>query len=154
MPLHRLHERPSRRAIIADLTCDCDGKLSQFADDDGRTPTLPLHEISEGEDYLIGVFLVGGYQETLGDLHNLFGDTNVASVRIDEHANIEFLHELPGDTISDVLTYVEYQPHEMLSRFRATAEMAVRDGTIDVAARQDMLRLFEESLRGYTYFER
>ena len=89
----------------------------------------------------------------MGDLHNLFGDTNVVSIGITDDGNIEFLHELVGDTISDVLSYVEYQPQEMYSRFRTMAEAAVRDGSITVAQRREMLKLFEESLRGYTYFE-
>ena len=153
MPLHRLNEKPTRTAIIADLTCDCDGKLNKFAHEDGISPTIPLHEFQEDDDYIIGVFLVGSYQETLGDLHNLFGDTNVVSIGITDDGNIEFLHELAGDTISDVLSYVEYQPKEMYSRFRTMAEEAVRDGSITVDQRREMLRLFEESLRGYTYFE-
>ena len=154
MPLQRLNEEPTRNAIVADLTCDGDGKLSRFFDDDGPTPTVPLHDVRPGEEYVIGVFLVGSYQETLGDLHNLFGDTNVASIRITENCNVEFIHELSGDTISDVLTYVEYQPQEMFNRFRSMAEKAVRDRLITVSQRQEMLRLFEESLRGYTYFEK
>ena len=152
-PLHRLNEEPTRSAIIADLTCDCDGKLSRFANDDGPTTTIRLHEVRPDEDYLIGVFLVGSYQETLGDLHNLFGDTNVASIRIGQDAQIEFIRELEGDTISDVLSYVEYQPQEMYARFREMAESAVRDGSITVEQRQKMIRLFNDSLRGYTYFE-
>ena len=153
MPIHRLNEEPTRNATLADLTCDCDGKLSRFAAEDGTTPTIRLHEFRDGEKYLIGVFLVGGYQETLGDLHNLFGDTNVASVRIDTDASVEFLHELNGDTISDVLSYVEYQPNEMLTRFQTIAETAVREGQIDAAEQEEMLQLFRESLSGYTYFE-
>lgn len=153
MPLQRLNEKPTRNAIVADLTCDCDGKLSRFALDDGPTSTVPLHEVGPDENYLIGVFLVGSYQETLGDLHNLFGDTNVASIRITDDAKVEFLHELQGDSIADVLSYVEYEPQQMLGRFRSMAEQAVQDGKITVAQRQNMLRLFEESLRGYTYFE-
>ena len=153
VPLHRLNEKPTRSAIIADLTCDCDGKLDNFSNIDGATPTIPLHQFSEKEDYFIGVFLVGAYQETLGDLHNLFGDTNVASISINERGEIEYLHELEGDAISDVLTYVEYQPQELFHRFRATAEAAVRDGAITLAQRQEMLKLVDESLRGYTYFE-
>ncbi len=154
MPLHRLNEKPTRRAIIADLTCDCDGKLNRFVSQDGEvTSHIPLHGLKPGEDYYIGVFLVGAYQETLGDFHNLFGDTNVASVRLDESGNLDFVHELNGDSISDVLSYVEFQPNEMLARFRAIAENAVRSGAISVAQRQQMLKLFGDSLRGNTYFE-
>jgi arginine decarboxylase len=153
MPLHRLNEEPTRRGIIADLTCDCDGKLDRFVTEEFESTTLPLHEFHEGQEYYIGVFLVGAYQETLGDFHNLFGDTNVASIRIDANNHVEFVQEISGDSIADVLGYVEYQPQEMYSRFRKFAEQSVRDGNITVEQRQQMLTLFSESLRGYTYFE-
>lgn len=154
MPIHRLNEKPERNAIIADLTCDCDGKLDRFASPEGESNVLPLHPVNSGQEYYLGVFLVGAYQETLGDLHNLFGDTNVASVRINDDGTTEFVHELHGDSISDVLSYVEYDPQAMFRQFRITAEQAVRDGRINVSDRQEMLAAFSESLRGYTYFER
>lgn len=154
MPIHRLDERPNRKAIIADLTCDCDGKLDRFTDRNGDpTRTLNVHELREGEPYYIGVFLVGGYQETLGDLHNLFGDTNVASVRVTGDNEMEFVEELHGDSLADVLSYVEYDPQKLFQQFRDKAEDGVRTGTISVAKRQEMLTLFRESLRGVTYFE-
>jgi arginine decarboxylase len=154
MPIHRLNEKPTRQAIIADLTCDCDGKLQKFAGPDGEANTVALHPMRPGEEYYLGVFLVGAYQETLGDLHNLFGDTNVASVRINPDSSIDFVHELHGDRIADVLSYVEYDPNALFQQFRATAEQAVRDGRITIADRQKMLAAFSESMRGYTYFER
>lgn len=154
MPIHRLNERPTREAIIADLTCDCDGKIDRFAHPEGARNTLPLHPLNGDKEYYLAVFLVGAYQETLGDLHNLFGDTNVVSVRINGNGNFDFVHELAGDTISDVLSYVEYEPDNLFRRFRDTAEKAVREGRISVADRQKMLGAFSESLRGYTYFER
>ena len=154
MPIQRLDETPTKNAIIADVTCDCDGKLSRFIDPEGGfSKTIRLHEIQEGEQYTIGVFLVGAYQETLGDLHNLFGDTNVASVRIDASGEVEFLHELQGDTIADVLEYVEYDPKSMADQFRALAELAVKEKRISVQERRQMVTMFQESLRGYTYFE-
>ena len=153
MPLHRLDESPSRSAIIADLTCDCDGKLNRFVGRDGCESTLMLHEIGPGEDYFVGVFLVGAYQETLGDMHNLFGDTHVASVRVTELGKVEFVKEISGDSIADVLSYVEYQPQELYQRFREMAECAVREGRITVQHRKEMLAMYSESLRGYTYFE-
>ncbi len=153
MPIHRLDERPTREAIIADLTCDCDGKIDNFSSPDGLRKTLPLHSLRENEDYLVGVFLVGAYQETLGDLHNLFGDTNVVSVRITEDGGFEFVREFHGDSIADVLSYVEYDPKIMLEQFRRIAEEAVRQGKISVAMRQTMLTAFKESMQGYTYFE-
>jgi arginine decarboxylase len=154
MPLHRHHEQPSRTAMIADLTCDCDGKLDRFTNEDGDSSnTLKLHPLVEGEPYYLGVFLVGAYQETLGDLHNLFGDTNVASISIGADAKIRFVEEIQGDSVSDVLSYVEYQPQDLLAKFRIKAEDAVSEGTISSAQRQEMLRLYRESLQGYTYFE-
>ena len=154
MPLHRLDEEPTRNAIIGDLTCDCDGKLNQFVGSVSNTKTLRLHPLNENEEYCLGVFLVGAYQETLGDLHNLFGDTNVVSVRVAPDGKLQFVHELEGDSIGDVLSYVEYQPHEIVKQFRARAEEAVEDGRITAAQRQEMLQLFKASLDGYTYFER
>lgn len=154
MPIHRLNEKPTRQATIADLTCDCDGKLDRFAGPEGETSTIPLHPVKEGEEYYLGVFLVGAYQETLGDLHNLFGDTNVASVKINPDGSLDFVHELQGDSIADVLSYVEYDPQSMFRQFRMAAEQAVRDGRITVSERQNMLTAYSESLRGYTYFER
>lgn len=103
MPIHRLGEQPTRRGIIADITCDCDGKIDRFADRTGTHRTLPLHEVKENEEYYVGVFLVGAYQETLGDLHNLFGDTNVVSVRVNEDHSYDFVKEIEGDSIADVL---------------------------------------------------
>ncbi len=153
MPLQRLDEEPTRPAIIGDLTCDCDGKLDRFPGCESDTTTLRLHELEHDEDYCVGVFLVGAYQETLGDLHNLFGDANVASVRVDETGSLRFVHELEGDRIADVLGYVEFQTPDLIRKFRKHAEQAVEDGRITVAERQQMINLFNESLRGYTYFE-
>ncbi len=154
IPLIRLDEEPTRTAIIADLTCDCDGKIDRFTDSEGDSSrTLKLHSLNEGEPYYIGVFLVGAYQETLGDLHNLFGDTNVASISICEDGEIHFVEEIQGDTISDVLSYVEYQPQDLIQRFCAKADKAVSCGTITHTQHQEMLKLYRESMQGYTYFE-
>lgn len=153
MPIHRLDERPEREAIIADITCDRDGKIDSFASADGPRKTLPLHPLKPGEDYYLGVFLVGAYQETLGDLHNLFGDTNVVSVRINEDGSFHFVREFHGDSIADVLTYVEYNPVIIQEQLRRIAEDAVNAGKISVATRQQMLTAFRASLSGYTYFE-
>lgn len=150
MPIHRLDEEPKREAVIADLTCDCDGKIDLFV---GGHKTLPVHGLREGEDYVFGVFMVGAYQETLGDLHNLFGDTNVVSVRIESDGNFEFVRELQGDSVADVLSYVEYTPAWLSEHFRQTAERAVRNKLIKPAQRREILEQFRESLRGYTYYE-
>ena len=110
MPIHRLDEYPERNASISDLTCDCDGKLDHFILSGGESSTLPLHPFKEQENYILGVFLMGAYQETLGDLHNLFGDTNVISVRINSDASFDVIKEQSGDTISEVLQMLEYNP--------------------------------------------
>ena len=153
MPVHRLNENPTRMATIADLTCDCDGKIDNFSTPYGTSRTLQLHPVNEGEDYYLGVFLVGAYQETLGDLHNLFGDTNVVNVSINEDGSFDFVREFHGDSIADVLSYVEYEPKQMREQFRQVAEGAVRSGKINVAQRQKILRAFYDSMYGYTYFE-
>jgi len=151
--VHRHTEAPTRQAIIADITCDSDGKIDQFIGSRGIRKTLPVHPLIDGEPYYLGVFLVGAYQETLGDLHNLMGDTNVVSVRINEDSTFDFVREMNGDSIADVLSYVEYQPQGLLEQFRKTAEQAVRDGRISAAERQAVLEAFGASLRGYTYYE-
>ncbi|MGH8680770.1 MAG: biosynthetic arginine decarboxylase [Burkholderiales bacterium] len=153
MPVHRLNEAPTRQAIIADITCDSDGKIDRFIGSRGIRKTLPVHPLIDGQPYYFGVFLVGAYQETLGDLHNLMGDTNVVSVRINEDSTFDFVREMSGDSIAEVLSYVEYQPQSLLEQFRKTAEQAVRDGRISVAERQAVLEAFGASLRGYTYYE-
>ena len=153
MPLHRLEEKPERSAILADLTCDCDGKIDRFSTPDGERNILSLHSLKPGEEYYLGVFLVGAYQETLGDLHNLFGDTNVVNVAINPDGSFEFAREFHGDSIADVLSYVEYDPKQLQENFRLVAEKAVRDGKINVAQRSQIVQAFRESLHGYTYFE-
>jgi arginine decarboxylase len=154
MPIHRLDEQPTNQAVIADITCDSDGKIDLFAGPDGETSVIPLHDVKDNEEYYLGVFLVGAYQETLGDLHNLFGDTHVVSVRVDESGHLEYIEEIEGDSIGDVLSYVEYNPKEMYELFRVQAEAAVKEGQISVAQRRAMLHTFRASLAGYTYFER
>ena len=154
MPIQRLHEEPTRMGIIADITCDCDGKIDHFIDKRGTRRALPLHEVRPFEEYLIGVFLVGAYQETLGDLHNLLGDTNVVTIRILENGEFEFVNEQEGDTVSDVLAYVQYDPKRLFNSFRKSAERAVRQGRISPQERREIVAAYEAGLRGYTYFER
>ena len=153
MPIHRLGEAPTRQATISDITCDCDGKIDRFIDLHDVKQTLPVHELNNGE-YYMGVFLVGAYQETLGDLHNLLGDTNVVSLRLGEHGEIDYTHEIDGDSVADVLSYVEYNPQDMLDRMRKTAEQAVRSGRITAEERRQIMDAYETGLRGYTYFEK
>ena len=154
MPIHRLNEQPDREAVIADLTCDCDGKIDKFVTGQGVRSTLPVHKLKEGSEYYLAVFLIGAYQETLGDLHNLFGDTNVVSVKIDDDGSYHFVREFHGDTIADVLSYVAYDPKVMVEELRVRAEGAVRSGRITAKKRKEMMAAFKASLDGYTYFEK
>jgi len=154
LPIHRLNEEPTRKGILADITCDCDGKIDQFIDKRGVKRYLPLHELKPYEEYYLGAFLVGAYQETLGDLHNLLGDTNVVTIRIQEKGEFEFVSEQEGDTVAEVLSYVQYDPKRLFVRFRETAEQAVRSGKISAQERREIVDAYEAGLRGYTYFER
>jgi arginine decarboxylase len=153
VPLHRLNEKPTVPAIIADTTCDCDGKIDKFVDLYDVKSFIPLHEFTEGQEYYLGVFLIGAYQETLGDLHNLFGDTHVISIRLDEYGEMEFSKELAGDSVGDVLTYVEYAPKELVEAFRNHVELAVRQKRITPVERKEIMHAYEEGMNGYTYFE-
>ncbi len=152
MPIHRLDEKPRHRAVLADITCDCDGKIDRFIDKEDVAKVLPLHDFKQGEPYYLAVFLVGAYQETLGDLHNLLGDTNVVGVHLEKGKPV-YTHEVEGDTVADVLTYVEFDPKELVTRFRTFAEKAVTEGRISPKERREILDLFREGLSGYTYFE-
>lgn len=154
MPLHRLGEKPERQAMLADITCDCDGKIDAFVVNSEIQRVLPLHSLKEDEEYYLGVFLVGAYQETLGDLHNLLGDTHVVSVRLHEDGTFHYVKEVEGDSVGDVLSYVEYDPRDMLKAFRDSAEQGVREGRITPFERQQLVALFADGMRGYTYFER
>ena len=153
MPIHRLDEEPTCLAIVSDITCDCDGKIDQFPGfaDEGA---LLLHSLRSREEYYLGAFLVGAYQETLGDLHNLFGDTNVVSVHINDDGSYEFVREQAGDAVTDVLMYVGHDVRNLKKRLTQTAEAAVKSGAITIRERKEILRGYEEGLRGYTYFER
>lgn len=155
MPIHRLKEKPGRNVVLSDITCDSDGKIDRFAHGCELHQTLPLHDvdIEGGENYMLGVFLVGAYQETLGDLHNLLGDTNVVSVTLDAKGKLKYRRELEGDTVGEVLSYVEYDPKVLVTQFRELAESAVTQKRITPSERRVIMAAFEEGLRGYTYFE-
>ena len=118
LPLTRLDEEPLRRAVLQDLTCDSDGKIKQYVDEQSIETSLPVHEVREGEDYVLGVFLVGAYQEILGDMHNLFGDTD--SVNIYQNADGSVYHAgiETHDTIEDMLRYVHLSPEELMTYYR------------------------------------
>lgn len=154
MPIHRLDEAPTCRGVLADITCDSDGKIERFVapPDSGRAdvPVLPLHPY-DGNDYLLGVFLVGAYQETLGDLHNLFGDTNAVHVTLDEDGKTHIEEVVECDTIAQVLGYVQFDPEQLRRTFRKTLERAVRAGKVTVEESALLRRFYEQGLSGSTY---
>lgn len=152
MPIHRLETKPDRKAVLSDITCDSEGKIDKFITSKGVSDTLALHTPKEDEDYILGVFLVGAYQETLGDLHNLLGDTNVVSITY-EDGNFSLHNELEGDTVADVLSYVEYEPKRLETMIRTKAEKAVQEGRITVQERRRIISAYTAGLRGYTYYE-
>ncbi|HET9195160.1 MAG TPA: biosynthetic arginine decarboxylase [Vicinamibacterales bacterium] len=151
MPIHRLNEKPSVHAVLGDITCDSDGKLDRFVDRRDVKKTLPLHAVGE-DGYYLGVFLVGAYQEILGDLHNLFGDTHAVHVSLDENGGrLDTL--IKGDTVREVLDYVEFDAEMLLGKLRTDVETAVRDGRIGYEGAGQLLRFYEDGLHGYTYLE-
>ena len=181
VPLHRLGERPTRRGVLADITCDSDGKIDRFVPPppeamgsavfggDGAA-VLPLHPYSggtgatgatggtgasggSGGDYLLGVFLVGAYQETLGDLHNLFGDTNAVHVTVDEGGGVHIGEVVEGDTVAEVLRYVQFDPEALRRSYRNTLEAAVRRGKLTVQESALLRRFYEQGLAGSTYLD-
>jgi arginine decarboxylase len=152
MPIHRLNEPPSRRAVLGDITCDSDGKIDQFIDLRDVRSTLELHPFS-GQPYYLGAFLIGAYQEILGDLHNLFGDTNAVHVSLDETGEVNLDGFVKGDTVREVLAYVQYSAEELMTRIRKDVERAVRASKITLIESRQLLRFYESGLEGYTYLE-
>ncbi len=151
-PIHRLDQEPTRRAILADITCDSDGRVDRFIDAHGVSPVLPLHSF-EGKPYYLAVFLVGAYQEILGGLHNSLGDTNAVHVSLEPSGEVRVDHVVQGDRVKDVLSYVEYNADQLLSLMRRAIERAVRDRKISLEESGRLLRFYESGLRGYTYLE-
>ncbi len=151
MPIHRLGEEPTERCVVADLTCDSDGKIDHFIDVADPKPVLEVHAVKPDQRYMMAIFLNGAYQEILGDLHNLFGDTNAVHVRLTDDDDYEVSHVVKGDSIHEVLDYVEYEPSVMIERMRLQAERAKREGRITVDQVKLLLRHYEESLGSYTY---
>ena len=152
MPIHRLDEQPTVRARLADLTCDSDGIVDHFIDVEEVQRGLDLHPVRNGEPYLLGMFLGGAYQEILGDLHNLFGDTNAVHVRLEDYG-YSVANVIKGDAIDEVLCYLQYDPEEMVERVRKQAERALNQGRMTLPQLRTFMRHYEESLRGYTYLK-
>jgi arginine decarboxylase len=150
MPIHRLDERPNRRGVFADLTCDSDGTINQFIDAREVKDVLELHA-GNGKPYYVGLFLVGAYQEILGDLHNLFGDTDAVHVRLEEQGGYCVEHIVEGDSVEDVLAYVQYDKHSLIAKVRNVIEQAKSGGQISASESSRLLERYEQALDGYTY---
>ncbi|MCS6815578.1 MAG: arginine decarboxylase, partial [Cyanobacteria bacterium] len=161
MPIHRLDEEPTCRATLADLTCDSDGKIDKFIDLTDVKSVLELHPLrypandgthqsTSPEPYYLGMFLNGAYQEIMGNLHNLFGDTNTVHIKLTpEGYRIE--HVVKGDTMSEVLSYVQYDSEDLVESIRQQSEQALEEKRISLEEAQLLLQTYENSLRGYTY---
>lgn len=157
LPIHRLNEEPTRRAILVDLTCDSDGKIGQFIDVEGarrgsKKTALEVHELNETDPYFMGVFLVGAYQEILGDLHNLFGDTDAVHITVTS-SGYTVDHVVEGDTVTEVLSYVQYNRPELIESIRRASESSILKGSITKQEARLLMKHYEEGLAGYTYLE-
>jgi len=152
MPIHRLHERPTRSATIQDITCDSDGKIENFITTKNFAQFLPLHELDKDYPYYLGVFLVGAYQEILGDLHNLFGDTNAVHVIIKDDG-YEIKQIIDGETVAEVLDYVQYNAKSLVRTMETWVTSSVKEGKITVEEGKEFLSNYRSGLYGYTYLE-
>ncbi len=152
MPIHRLNEAPVRKAVLGDITCDSDGKIDQFIDLRDVRSTLELHPYN-GQPYYLAAFLLGAYQEILGDLHNLFGDTNAVHVTVDDNGEVNLEGVVKGDTVREVLAYVQYNADELINKLRKDLERAVRNNKITLNESRQLLQYYESGLDGYTYLE-
>jgi arginine decarboxylase len=153
LPLQMLDQAPDRYAVLSDITCDSDGKIDKFILADGVARALPVHTLPEDQPYYMGVFFVGAYQETLGDLHNLFGDTNVVTIELREDGGFDLLHEQEGDTISEVMSYVEFDPQDCVAAFRKMVDEAISLGSLKSKERKILMSAYRDSINGYTYYE-
>ncbi len=167
VPIHRLDERPTRRAVIADITCDSDGQIDRFSSPDGdqAKTALELHELEKMDDpeassggiwhkpYYLGIFLVGAYQEVLGDLHNLFGDTHAVHVTLDEDGHVSIDEFIPGDTVREVLEYVQFDIADLREAMRKDIERATKQGRMSIGEGKNLMKFYEGGLDGYTYLE-
>lgn len=153
IPISRLDEKPTRTCTIQDITCDSDGKIANFITAHGTSSALPVHTIKAGEHYYLGVFLVGAYQEILGDMHNLFGDTNAVHINVyKDHYEIEQI--IDGETVAEVLDYVQFSPKKLARNVEAWVTASMKAGTISPEEGRDFLSTYRSGLYGYTYLER
>lgn len=149
VPIHRLDEQPIQRGVINDITCDSDGRFDYYVDREGVESTVALHSFNKSEPYLIGIFMIGAYQEILGDMHNLFGDTHSINIEVTSDGNYKMVEPLPGDTVDEVLRYVHLDPDNMLTTYQQTVSAT----NFDSKQKEAYLKELEAGLRGYTYME-
>lgn len=153
MPISRLDEKPTRTATIQDITCDSDGKITNFISDHGTSPWLPVHPVKPNEPYYLGVFLVGAYQEILGDMHNLFGDANAVHVSVYKD-RYEIDRIIDGETVAEVLDYVQFNPKKLVRNVEAWVTSSMKAGSITPEEGREFLSNYRSGLYGYTYLER
>ena len=152
VPLQRLNERPTRSATLQDITCDSDGKITNFVTNRNISHILPVHTLRKNEPYYLGVFLVGAYQEILGDMHNLFGDTNAAHITVkDGRYHIDQIFD--GETVEEVLNYVQYNPKKLVRQLEVWVTKSVKQGKISLEEGKEFLSNYRSGLYGYTYLE-
>ena len=153
MPISRLDEKPSHECTIQDVTCDSDGKINHFVSPAGSSHSLPVHELKPNEPYYLGVFLVGAYQEILGDLHNLFGDTNAVHISVNKDG-YDIAQIIDGEAVADVLDYVEYNPKKLVRNLETWVTASMKRGVITPEEGRQFLNNYRSGLYGYTYLER
>jgi arginine decarboxylase len=152
MPIHRLNEKPDKYATLQDITCDSDGKINQFISTSNPPNSLPVHSFNPDKPYYIGVFLVGAYQEILGDLHNLFGGTNAVHIVVNEKGyNIQQI--IDGETVADVLEFVQYKPKKLVRDVETWVTTSIKAGKITAQEGKEFLSIYKSGLFGYTYLE-
>ena len=149
VPLQRLQEEPTARAVLEDITCDSDGRIDYYVDSEGLEGSLPVHRINKGETYLLGIFLVGAYQEILGDMHNLFGDTDSAHIELNVGGGYSIKEKKQGTTVDEVLRYVNFDPVDLLQRYRAKIDAT----SLTSRVKEQIFADLEAGLHGYTYLE-
>ena len=152
MPLQRLNERPERHATLQDITCDSDGKVASYIAENTITNSLPVHALRAGEPYYLGVFLVGAYQEILGDMHNLFGDTNAVHISVTKDG-YKIDQTIDGETIDDVLDYVDWDSKKMVRTLETWVKRSIKQGRITLEEGKEFLNTYRSGLYGYTYLE-
>ncbi len=153
IPISRLDEKPTRTATLQDITCDSDGKIANFISEHGATNSLPVHTLKNNESYYLGVFLVGAYQEILGDMHNLFGDTNAVHICVyPDRYEIEQIYD--GETVADVLDYVQFNPKKLVRNVETWVTSSMKAGVISPEEGREFLGNYRSGLYGYTYLEK